>query len=60
MARYAVIRESDNQVVNVIEWDGVQQWTPPAGCFTVLDTEGEAQLTYTYEELTGEYIPIEV
>lgn len=30
MDRYAVIN-ADNKVVNVIAWDGVAKWTPPAG-----------------------------
>ena len=28
---YALIRESDNKVVNVIVWDGESQWSPPEG-----------------------------
>ena len=28
---YAVIRESDNKVVNIIVWDGESEWTPPEG-----------------------------
>lgn len=29
--RYAVVDNTTNVVVNVILWDGVAQWAPPAG-----------------------------
>ncbi len=32
--RYAVIN-NDGIVVNVIEWDGKTQWSPPSGCFVI-------------------------
>jgi hypothetical protein len=28
---YALIRESDNAVINIIVWDGVSEWAPPEG-----------------------------
>lgn len=31
MARYALVRTSDNTVMNIIEWDGGAGWAPPAG-----------------------------
>lgn len=31
MARYALTRNSDGVVVNLIEWDGVTSYTPPEG-----------------------------
>lgn len=34
MYRYAVCNQ-DNKVVNVIIWDGVSKWQPPAGHFVV-------------------------
>ena len=37
MARHAIIN-SEGQVVNVIEWDGSTQWTPPEG-YTVIESE---------------------
>jgi hypothetical protein len=29
--QYAVIRESDDVVVNIIMWDGKSPWVPPEG-----------------------------
>ncbi len=29
--RYAVVRDSDSEVENVIEWDGQTEWSPPLG-----------------------------
>lgn len=31
MATYAVT-DSEGVIINVIEWDGVSQWTPPTNC----------------------------
>lgn len=28
--RYALVK--NDEVINVIEWDGVSEYTPPAGC----------------------------
>jgi hypothetical protein len=33
--RHAVIHAETNIVVNVIVWDGVSKWTPPAGHYVV-------------------------
>ena len=33
--RYAVIQQSDNVVVNVIMWDGVQPYDPGEGLFLI-------------------------
>ena len=29
---WAVIRESDGRLMNVVMWDGESPWTPPEGC----------------------------
>ena len=39
MARYAVVNKETNEVVNVIEWDGVSKWSPPEDHYTML-TQG--------------------
>jgi hypothetical protein len=26
---YALIRESDNKIINIIVWDGESEWSPP-------------------------------
>ena len=31
MAKRAIIRNSDNMVICVAEWDGIQPWVPPDG-----------------------------
>ncbi len=31
MARYAVI-DKNNNVINVVEWDGITKWSPPESC----------------------------
>ena len=31
MARYLIIRDSDNLVVNAIEWDGIATFSAPTG-----------------------------
>lgn len=38
MDRYAVI-DQENKVVNVIIWDGLAKWAPPAGCRVEASTE---------------------
>ena len=35
MARHAVIHKETKKVMNVIEWDGVAQWSPPENHYTV-------------------------
>lgn len=35
MAKYAVISQETNKVVNCIEWDGVSKWMPKKGQFVV-------------------------
>lgn len=37
MAKYAIVNQS-SIVNNIIEWDGVGQWSPPEGC-TAIPTE---------------------
>lgn len=47
MAQYAVVDNATTQVVNVVEWDGISQWTPPTGQSAVLLT-GSAGIGWTY------------
>ena len=37
MARYLIVRDSDNLVVNVTEWDGSATFSPPTGHTLVAD-----------------------
>jgi len=31
MALYAVIRDSDDEILNIVVWDGIEEWNQPAG-----------------------------
>lgn len=39
--RYAVINDETGRCVNVILWDGVSKWAPPAGHHVVQDDNAE-------------------
>lgn len=45
MARYAIVNGS-NVVINVIKWDGISTWTPPAGCTAVLSSTANVGCAY--------------
>jgi hypothetical protein len=44
---YLLINSKTNIVENVIIWDGVTQWEPPAGCFVELAGESGASIGWT-------------
>lgn len=46
---YAIIK--DSKVVNTVEWDGVSNWNPPAGCTAIVGT-----VTLPAEEEGGDEI----
>jgi hypothetical protein len=46
--KYAVISSATNIVENVIVWDGVTPWTPPAGCYTVAIGDSGAGIGWSY------------
>ncbi len=50
MDRYAVVN-ADNLVVNVIIWDGIERWSPPAGCFVV--RSDACDINQVYDPATG-------
>jgi hypothetical protein len=53
MARYAMVQDASNIVVNVIEWDGNEAtWMPPAGHTMVLDEPPSAGPGFTYDGTT--------
>jgi hypothetical protein len=58
MARYAVI-DDQNEVVNVIEWDGVSNWMPPAG-HVVIPHEQCARGDIWMEEIEDFVRPLKV
>jgi hypothetical protein len=49
---YALLDES-NTVVNVIDWDGESNWTPPAGHIALPLFEGGIGWTFA----DGQYVP---
>jgi hypothetical protein len=56
MARYAMVDDTSQIVVNVIEWDGsVETWQPPAGYTMVEDNPPSAGPGYTYKD--GAFVP---
>lgn len=56
LGRWALVRTADNMVVNVIEWDGVTPYTPPADV-TVVNCDGKvAGPGFTYDPATGDFI----
>lgn len=46
--RYAVIDSQTNVVENVIVWDGVSPWTPPAGYYTAPIGDSGAGIGWSY------------
>lgn len=48
---YAVVNQNGN-VINVIEWDGQTDYTPPAGDDLVLDTKSQVGIGWTYSNGT--------
>jgi len=53
MARYAIVRDSDGLIENVVVWDGETQWSPPSGTTGVLDSSDEAKIRGWYTEAAG-------
>lgn len=45
--RYIVVQQSDNLIINAIEWDGTAEWSPPDGCFVVQNDTIDIGQTYT-------------
>ncbi len=46
MARYVVVRNSDQIIDNVVDWDGGPQWAPPVGKTAHLT--GLGQITWNW------------
>jgi hypothetical protein len=55
MARYAVIN-SENVVVNVIIWDGISPWSPPAGHQAILGAN-RPERDYIYDPESNTFSP---
>lgn len=48
MSNYAVVQDSDGLIVNMVVWDGVTQWSPPAGTTAVEDVSNEGRIDGNY------------
>ncbi len=49
MARYALVRQPSNLVVNIVEWDGdLTKWSPPSGYAAKADPIGTASVGGTW------------
>jgi len=57
MYRYAICRNADHFVVNVIIWDGQTKWAPPAGHYVVRHDQCDIGCTYDPESNTFAYPP---
>lgn len=44
MTRYAILDAADGALVNVVEWDGGDSWSPPEGTVAVLADECDPQI----------------
>jgi hypothetical protein len=61
--RYVIIQQSNNQCVNITEWDGEAPWSPPTGCVFVQDPGHIIQIgdfVGTLDPLTKGEIPPDV
>ena len=56
MGTYAVVQESDDLIVNTVDWDGVSEWSPMAGLRTQEDLNGEYSIGGTLTS-GGGYTP---
>ena len=52
---YAVINSETNIVENVILWDGVSPWAPPAGCYAEPIGDSGAGIGWSY--INGQFVP---
>jgi hypothetical protein len=57
VARWAVIRDADDVVDNIIEWDGSTPWTPPAGHYVIAIGDQWCDIGYLYDPDTGTFSP---
>lgn len=57
VARWAVIRDADNVVDNIVEWDGQTAWTPPEAHYAIAIGEQECDRGYGYDAETNTFTP---
>ena len=56
MSRWCIILVSGNVVWNIIEWDGVAQYTPPDGTY-LAEADDTVDIGWIYEPATRSYFP---
>lgn len=57
MARYAVVNNVGNVVDNLIIWDGVATWSPPASTSAVVDNKTTpAKIGGTYDSGIPDFV----
>jgi hypothetical protein len=56
--RYAIVENATKIVVNIVKWDGVTPWTPPAGT-TAVNVEGVQCNIGWIEQPDGSFAPPE-
>lgn len=62
MPRYAIV-DSENNVTNIVDWDGVTEWAPPAGTTLVAvtdDSEAERGGTYSNGQFHRAAAPVPI
>ena len=57
VAHWAVIREKDDVVDNIIEWDGIAPWTPPTAHYVIAVGEQDCDRGYNYDPESGLFLP---
>ena len=58
MKKYAIV-DSETNVINIIVWDGLTEWTPPEGCIAVVIPEGSSAGVGAFY-IDGEFIDFNI
>jgi len=57
MNKYFVVRESDDEIINIVIWDGISAWQPDAGQYLEPFQEG---VGIGYGKVDGEWVDLRV
>jgi len=59
MSNWAVVKESDNICDNVVVWDGVSQWSPPAGHYVKeLSPDSHAGIGWKWDAAADQWVDV--
>lgn len=59
MSNWAVVKESDNICDNVVVWDGISPWVPPAGHYLKeLAADSHAGIGWQWDAATNEWVDV--